>query len=173
MTAEAPEARPVVRAARPEDRKSLAALYIAAEEELSTMRGGRVLLGLNGRGGRLEQSIDHDLEDPGVCMVVAVLGPNRPVDLDQQTDIVGYGTCRALQMTGGELVGSIEDLYVQPAARRSGAGRVMAKFLVEWSQAQGCIGVDANALPGNRAVKSFFEAEGFTARLLVMHRPLS
>jgi ribosomal protein S18 acetylase RimI-like enzyme len=173
LTAEAPAARPVVRAARPEDLKRLAELYTAADQELRIMRGGRVLLGLNGRGGRLEQSLAEDIEDPACCTVVAVVGPDRPDDPDQPSDVVGYGTCRALEMTGGELVGSIEDLYVQPAARRSGAGRVMAEFLVEWSEAQGCVGVDANALPGNRAVKSFFEAEGFTARLLVMHRPLN
>jgi ribosomal protein S18 acetylase RimI-like enzyme len=173
LTAEAPAERPIVRAARPEDVKRLAELYIAAEEELGAMRGGRVLLGLGGRGGRLQQSLAKDLDDAECCMVVAVLGPDRPNEADQPRDIVGYGTCRALQMTGGELVGSIEDLYVQPAARRCGAGRVMAEFLVDWSQARGCVGVDANALPGNRAVKSFFEAEGFTARLLVMYRPLS
>jgi hypothetical protein len=48
----------------------------------------------------------------------------------------------------------------------------MADQMVNWCQEQGCIGVDANALPGSRAVKSFFEAGRFTARLLVMHRPL-
>ncbi len=56
--------------------------------------------------------------------------------------------------------------------RRHGVGRAMADQMVSWCVEQGCIGVDANALPGSRAVKSFFEAGRFTARLLVMHRPL-
>ena len=51
-------------------------------------------------------------------------------------------------------------------------GRAMAESLMSWCRSQGCSGVDASALPGSRAVKSFFEANGFTARLLVMHRPL-
>jgi hypothetical protein len=37
---------------------------------------------------------------------------------------------------------------------------------------RGCSGVDATALPGNRATKNFFEESGFTARLLVMHHRL-
>ena len=41
--------------------------------------------------------------------------------------------------------------------------------LLEWFRGRGCNGVDATALPGNRATKNFFEMSGFTARLLVMH----
>ena len=33
-------------------------------------------------------------------------------------------------------------------------------------------GVDATALPGDRLTKNFFESNGFTARLLIMHRRL-
>jgi GNAT superfamily N-acetyltransferase len=134
-----------------------------AAEELGPMRGGRVLLGLNRREQPLTSSFISQLEDPRQFVVVGVLGGE---------DVVGYGTCRTLDLADGERVGSVEDLYVQPAARRSGAGRAMAELLVRWCSAEGCVGVDANALPGSRAVKSFFEGEGFTARLLVMHRPL-
>jgi ribosomal protein S18 acetylase RimI-like enzyme len=73
---------------------------------------------------------------------------------------------------GGRL-GSIEELYVLPEARRCGVGRAMAAPLLDWCQSLGCVGVDSNALPGSRAVKSFFENEGFTARLLIMHRLLA
>ena len=67
----------------------------------------------------------------------------------------------------------VGELYVSPEARRAGVGRAMAASLSAWCRSMGCNGVDANALPGSRAVKSFFEADGFTARLLVMHRPLA
>jgi len=130
------------------------------------MRGGRVLLGLHGREP-VEQSFSRQLEDPAQLVVVALIGPDEP------GHVVGYGTCRARELSTSERVGSMDDLYVSPGARRSGAGRAMADLLVKWCSSQGCIGVDANALPGSRAVKSFFESEGFTARLLVMHRPLT
>jgi hypothetical protein len=49
----------------------------------------------------------------------------------------------------------------------------MAEALVAFCTARGCVGIDALALPGHRAAKNFFEESGFTARALVMHRPLA
>ena len=153
----------------------LVELYSAAVGELSVMRGGRVLIGLNGRDGSLESSFRRQLTDPGELVVVGSLdggvdGAEAPAVARRH--VVGYGTCRLLELSDGERVGSVQDLYVDPVVRRHGVGRAMADHMVSWCAEQGCIGVDANALPGSRAVKSFFEAGRFTARLLVMHRPL-
>jgi len=155
------------RPARSSDVARITELYVSAADELRGMRGGRVLLGLNGRETPLEHSFGHQLEDPAQLVVAALIGS------DQADHVVGYGSCRTLELSTADRVGSIEDLYVAPGARRSGAGRAIADLLVSWCSSQGCIGVDANALPGSRAVKSFFEGGGFTARLLVMHRPLT
>jgi GNAT superfamily N-acetyltransferase len=156
---QAAEARPAARG----DIDRLVEMYAEATNELRPMRGGRVLLGLNHRDAPVEVSFAHQLEDPCQFVVVAALGPDG---------VVGYGTCRTLELPENERVGSIRDLYVSPAARRKGAGRAISELLVRWCSSEGCIGVDADALPGSRAVKSFFEEEGFTARLLVMHRRL-
>jgi ribosomal protein S18 acetylase RimI-like enzyme len=161
-----PEPAPSARAARQTDVEQLVALYLQAEAELRPMRGGRVLLGLNRREPPLAASFAGQFEDPRRLVVVATAGG------DEGDAALGFGTCRTLALSDGERVGSIEDLYVTPDARRRGAGRAMAELLVRWCSSEGCIGVDATALPGSRAVKSFFESEGFTARLLVMHRPL-
>ncbi len=143
-------------------------------DELSVMRGGRVLIGLNGRDGSLESSFRRQLTDPGELVVVG--WPDGGVDGAESAggggDVVGYGTCGLLELSDGERVGSVRDLYVDPLVRRHGVGRAMADLMVSWCVEHACIGVDANALPGSRAVKSFFEAGRFTARLLVMHRPL-
>jgi ribosomal protein S18 acetylase RimI-like enzyme len=138
-------------------------MYLEAKDEINPMRGGRVLLGLNRREPPLAASFASQFEDARQFVVVAALDGD---------DVVGFGTCRTLDLSADERLGSIEDLYVRPSARRSGAGRAMAELLVRWCSSEGCTGVDATALPGSRAVKSFFESEGFTARLLVMHRPL-
>jgi GNAT superfamily N-acetyltransferase len=162
------------------------------------MRGGRVLIGLNGRDGSLESSFRRQLTAPRELVVVGSLDGGVD-DAESAGDasggagaapggapaasagaagaggggnVVGYGTCRLLELSNGERVGSVQDLYVDPLVRRQGVGRAMADQMVSWCVEQGCIGVDANALPGSRAVKSFFEAGRFTARLLVMHRPL-
>lgn len=135
------------------------------------MRGGRVLLGLNQRERPLAASFADQLEDLRQFVVVALRTEDQSTE-DGEDGVVGFGSCRTLTLPDDEKVGSIEDLYVVPSARRCGAGRAMAELLVQWCSAEGCTGVDASALPGSRAVKSFFEEEGFKARLLVMHRPL-
>jgi GNAT superfamily N-acetyltransferase len=160
-----PRASDNVRAAAESDIPQLVELYEAAYGELVPARGGRVLLGLGGRPANLASSFAAQLSDPAYRVVVGSVrtltgGP------------AGYGTCRTFEMTGGALLGCIEELYVKPDARRSGLGSAIAAALLQWCQACGCTGVDAKALPGSRAVKSFFEGEGFTARLLVMHRAL-
>jgi GNAT superfamily N-acetyltransferase len=63
-------------------------------------------------------------------------------------------------------------LYVVPAARGVGVGEAMMERLLAWFARQGCRGVDAEALPGDRASKSFWEDAGFRARLITMHRDL-
>jgi GNAT superfamily N-acetyltransferase len=71
-----------------------------------------------------------------------------------------------------EVVGVIETVYVEPDARQIGVGEAMLEMVVSWCAEQGCLGIDAPALPGSRAAKAFFEDHGFVARLLVMHHPL-
>jgi GNAT superfamily N-acetyltransferase len=163
VTPEAPSGPPEVRLAGPDDVVRLVELYEAAVSELGTMRGGRVLLGLNGRARPLAASFSRQLQGPGEQLVVGAVGG----------EVVGYGSCATRPLPGPELLGVVEELYVAPRARRAGVGQAIAESLMSWCRSQGCTGVDASALPGSRAVKSFFEANGFTARLLVMHRPLT
>jgi GNAT superfamily N-acetyltransferase len=178
----------------------LVELYVGAVGELGAIRGGRVLVGLDGREGSLSSSFATQLTDPAQLVVVGVLGapgppgpPGPPGSLERARagsgagyvaelagetrvilgEIVGYGTCRLLKLSDGERLGSVQDLYVVPLARRNGVGRAMADQMANWCALEGCIGIDASALPGSRAVKSFFEAEGYKARVLVMHRPLN
>ena len=122
-----------------------------------------MLLGLQARREPVESSFSRQLKATGHRLVVGALG----------ADVVGYGVCRTARLASGELLGSIDELFVAPEARRCGVGRAVATALLEWCTARGCSGADATALPGSRAVKSFFESAGFTARLLVMHRPLA
>ncbi|MCA1843232.1 MAG: hypothetical protein LC792_08590, partial [Actinobacteria bacterium] len=51
-------------------------------------------------------------------------------------------------------------------------GEGMLEALVAFCVQEGCVGVDAFALPGHRAAKNFFEESGFTARAIVMHHVL-
>ncbi len=86
--------------------------------------------------------------------------------------VVGYGTLELETLRDGRVLALIGDLYVEPDARAVGVGEAMATELVARATAAGCIGIDVFALPGHRATKNFFERAGFTARALVMHKPL-
>jgi GNAT superfamily N-acetyltransferase len=154
-----------VRAAVTSDVPQLVELYVTACSEVVTARGGAVLLGLGGRPAEVAGSFTAQLADPSQHVVAGFVA-------QEAGEPAGYGTCRTYEMAGNELLGCIEELYVRPEARRAGLGKAIAASLLEWCQAQGCVGVDAKALPGSRAAKSFFEGAGFRARLLVMHRAL-
>jgi GNAT superfamily N-acetyltransferase len=148
----------------PGDVQALSELYGECISELAGMRGGPVLMG-SGRGSTSEAvrvSFELQLGGPGSMVVVALAAGRQGA--------VGYASCREYSLDDGTGIVALGELYVLPAYRRQGRGRALARAVVDWGAQRGCTGVDGSALPGNRAVKSFFESEGFTARLLVMHR---
>ena len=69
--------------------------------------------------------------------------------------------------------GRIECCYVEAEGRGVGVGTALMASLVAWCGEQGCLDVDALALPGDRLSKQRLEAAGFTARLLVLNRRLN
>jgi GNAT superfamily N-acetyltransferase len=84
---------------------------------------------------------------------------------------VGLASLRADQ-DRREPLGQLELIYVEPAARQGGVAAAMLALVLARCAEWGLAGLDAPALPGNRAAKSFFERQGMQARMLVMHRPL-
>jgi GNAT superfamily N-acetyltransferase len=134
----------------------LTALAAQARDELGAQeRGGRVFID--------HEALIHDFAVEGRGIVVA--GTFDDV-------VVGYGTGRTVDLHSGDVLGVIDDLYVEPEARGIGVGEAMMEELLVWFRERSCIGVDAYALPGMRATKNFFEGSGFTARLLVVHKKL-
>lgn len=75
-----------------------------------------------------------------------------------------------LRRTGAERVLSLEVVFVELEARRVGLADAMLGVLLEETSGWDVTAIDAPALPGDRATKSFFESHGFRARLLVMRR---
>lgn len=83
--------------------------------------------------------------------------------------VIGYAATHVEELRGDYRLGVIDDLFVEPGARGVGVGEALMGELLRWGEEERCDGLDATALPGNRATKNFFEGSGFTARLLVMH----
>jgi GNAT superfamily N-acetyltransferase len=138
------------REATPDDAPVLDALYAAAAAEIAPLRGGTLLLST------------RVANDDGRVVVGTI-----------DDVVVGWSRGHIETLADGTRLGVIQDLYADPDARGVGVGEAMLADLVAWFRQQRCQGVDALALPGDRATKNFFEGSGFTARLLVMHHRLA
>ncbi len=156
-------AHEAVRPAVPADGADLAALAEAARDELLPTRGGRLFYAREGATGADRN--DH--------WTAALADPDRYVVIGSYDGAtVGFGELRIEQLATGERLGLVEALFVLPDARGVGVGEAMMDELIVHCNARGCIGVDAVALPGNRATKNFFETFGMVARAILVHRPL-
>ena len=86
--------------------------------------------------------------------------------------VFGYGIATVEELPNGDRLGVVTDLAVEASMRKVGIGEAIMNDLVDWLSNEGCIGVDAWALPGDRDTKNFFESFGLKARLLTVHKPL-
>lgn len=86
--------------------------------------------------------------------------------------VFGYGMVRYETLLDGSRLASLTDFVVDADIRGSGIGEAMMNLIVELAEAEGCVGIDAKALPGDRSTKNFFESFGLKARLLTVHRAL-
>jgi GNAT superfamily N-acetyltransferase len=152
-------------AARPataDDIVRILELTRALRAELADQRGGDLWW-------RTHEPVEH--HEPGLralldydddCLLVGTL--------DDQ--VIGYAITRRHRLPDGAHLAVIGELFVEPGAREVAVGESLVGQVLAWAEARGCLGVDATALPGNRAAKNFFETHGFTARSLTMHRSL-
>ena len=151
------------RPATPNDVAALAELSERALAELAPTRGGAVFVVREGRAQPVAETLAADVADASACVLVGTIDDHP----------VGYAVGRTEALRDGSVLGVITDLYVEDGARSVGVGESLMGQLLEFFRGAGCAGVDATALPGNRATKNFFEESGFTARLLVMHHRLT
>ncbi len=143
----------------------LQALLGAFVTELTPRRGATLLLepGIQAASDLATgETLTKVLADPDQRVVVAGAA-GAPV---------AFVLCRLAASEAGGLRGVIDACYVGPDSRGKGLGRLLMEDALGWFTTRGCDGVDGTAFPGDRQAKSFFEASGFKARMLVMHRPL-
>jgi len=86
--------------------------------------------------------------------------------------LVGIGIVQRVEAAGGQAIGMVRLLYVEPLARGVGVGEHVLDELISWASDQGCSAFDVEALPGDREMKSLYEHAGLTARKIVMRRSL-
>lgn len=139
-------------------------LELAAElrAELVPMRGGSLWSRTAAYPEPLDATFRALIEQDDACVLVGTI----------DDVVVGFGACSAAVLRDGTRLGQIVELFVTADARSVSVGEGLLDQLVDWCRDQGCVGIDAFALPGHRAAKNFFETAGFTARALVMHHEL-
>lgn len=152
-----------VRAATPEDLPAIAGLVEALRAELTPMRGGPIWSVREARPGPPEETYGALLSDAQACVVVGTL----------DDVVIGFGVVSVEALADDRRLGVVSELFVDAEARAVGVGEGMLEALVAFCVDEGCVGVDAFALPGHRAAKNFFEESGFTARAIVMHHALA
>jgi L-amino acid N-acyltransferase YncA len=87
--------------------------------------------------------------------------------------VVGFAWARSealLPQARGDPVCVVRLVYTTPEARGVGVGDSMLTLLMDDFQGRGHRHFDARVSPGHRHAKNFFEAHGFSARLIVMYR---
>jgi GNAT superfamily N-acetyltransferase len=150
------------RPAHEDDRAACVALLTRALSDVDTMRGGATLRGDVSHDELLARWLNPE-EDAAALYV----GEFHHV-------VVGLAAAITFTRHGSTVrSGRIECCYVEEGARGVGVGTALMESMVAWCTQRGCNDIDALALPGDRLSKQRLEASGFTARLLVLNRPLS
>ena len=140
----------------------LVALYEAGAAEMTGIKGAWAAL--DARPEPVAESFKADLHSDTAA---AFLGLIDDVP-------VGYAVVRLvprLEQAGG-VHAVVSDIYVDPEARAVGVGETLIEAVLDWARRQRAVSAEIRVLPGHRAAKNFCEENGFTARLLLMHRDL-
>ena len=148
---------------------------LATAEDLDAIEdiGEAVLEPLpDARGGPIFTSLEIGFSTPRSRAASALSDPERAGCAVGEFDgiVFGYSVWAIESLDGGGTLGRLHDFAVHPDARGVGIGEAMMNLIVADLEERGCVGVDAWALPGDRATKNFFESFGLKARLLTAHR---
>lgn len=139
-------------------------LAVAAEvdHELNPHRGGKTFFAREGHPGSDPGTLKQSLADDEIVFVVG-----------EFCDVVfGYGVARVEELADGSQIGRLDALAVVHDARGVGLGEAMMNLILDSLRSVGCVSVDAQALPGDRHTKNFFESFGLKARLLTVNKLL-
>ncbi len=140
----------------------LVRLYRLLTEEMTALKDMWPLA--DGLAEPVEDSFRSLLNDPHALIVIGELEGNPVGFLQAQIEeLLPQGTETSLA--------SIRLVFTEEPARAVGVGTTMREFAIGELVKRGVERFDAHVLPGHRLAKNFFEAGGFSARSIVMHKP--
>jgi GNAT superfamily N-acetyltransferase len=140
----------------------------------------------------------HDLDWMSLCAQQALtsidqyrggaLAAQRYSDLDMRAAMVSLtdrsDTCVLIGTFDAVPVGfaiavehaplaDVAAIYVDPEARALSIGEALLGEVIDWARGRGLEGITAEALPGDRSTKNFFETFGLVAHRLIVYRSLT
>ena len=144
------------------DRALIGEFAARARVEMCGKRGGEVLDRLDVDRERPAASVERLLAHQGGVVVVGCIDDTP----------VGFGAMLVEVVADGSPHAVVEQIYVEPGARAVGVGESMIELLIDEATKREAVGIEALALPGDRATKNFFETQGMVARAIIVHRRL-
>ncbi len=150
------------RAATADDLDLLEELYGVAVAAVTPQRGGELAVLLRGRPESVRESFDIELARADSLVLVG--------EIDGVP--IGYSVTRVEQLPDESALARVTDLFVLEPARGVGVGEALLQAMLEFAGDNGCVGIDAVALPGDRVTKNFFESFGLVARSIEVFRSL-
>ena len=147
-----------------EDGPTFAVLRALARESVHEARGGRLLNDHDQPRSEGLITFGRALDNPTEASAIVGTLDGQPV---------GMLLARVEPTTDGPPIAAITELFVESWARELGVGEELMKLLERWALEVGCSGLDAEALPGDRHTKNFFESHGLVARAITVHRDFS
>lgn len=160
------------RRAEPDDVEALVYMYGRALEAHNQHRGGELdgLLQARANSADLKESYRADIGSTDASPNGGRSSGVYVATVDEH--VLGYVVSRVGELMSGELLMTVEEIFVEPEARGVGLGSALLNCVVVDADALGCRGIDARALPGDRATKNFFESFGLVARAILVHKSL-
>ena len=145
---------PVVRMATEADEQQLRELELEARAALVDQRGGERWL------------IEHP--PIGSEWVTRCADADVFVGVIDDVVVVAY----IVAELGDDAIVRIDQVWVTPAARELGFGDELLATAIESARQRGAVGVEGQALPGDRHTKNLYERAGIVARLITTFRRL-
>lgn len=154
----------VIRAAAEGDLPQLLALYRPYHQEL---------LGLG---------MNYDLQEEALPRVLEARIRSRlilaAVAEGEGGALQGFVFCSILRLSqeflcrGQGSVGFLNDLYVDPAARRQGLARRLTAYAEDWLRENGIETLELQVLPGNAEARAYWDRQGMTPVAIWCSKPL-
>lgn len=146
------------RLATPHDLDEIERLYRLLEAEMAGL--SYLWTAADGVGPEIREAFERMLAEPASWVLVSTI--------DEIPFGFMYG--RIEDLPDGSQVGAIRLVFTQEEARGVGIGSSLRERMIELFEDHGVDRLDAHVLPGHRLAKNFFEAGGFSARHIIMHR---